>query len=62
MSTPDRRAPGGHFVDHSDIARAQAAHRKISLLVQLSRPGDNQGGRVVLTGRIRVPMASCRGN
>jgi hypothetical protein len=47
--------PGAFFIEHTDIARAHAAYRKISLLVQLSSEDDYQGGEVVLAGRITVP-------
>jgi predicted 2-oxoglutarate/Fe(II)-dependent dioxygenase YbiX len=49
--------PGCFFIDHTDIAHAHAAHRKISLIVQLSSPEDYAGGDVVLAGRTTVPKA-----
>ena len=52
-----RYEPGGFFVEHTDIAHAHAAHRKISLLVQLSESDDYAGGDVVLAGRIKLPKA-----
>ena len=50
-----RYLPGCFFIDHVDIGHAHAAHRKISLIVQLSDPGNYEGGDVVLTGRITIP-------
>ena len=52
-----RYEPGCFFVDHTDIAHAHAAHRKISLLVQLSSPDDYEGGDVVLANRLTVPKS-----
>jgi PKHD-type hydroxylase len=50
-----RYLPGCFFVDHTDIAHAHAAHRKISLIVQLSDAHEYEGGDVVLAGGVRVP-------
>jgi len=50
-----RYLPGSFFVDHTDIAHAHAANRKISLVVQLSDPADYEGGELVLAGRLRMP-------
>ena len=36
--------PGGHFGWHSDLAAGQVSTRKLSISVQLSAPGDYEGG------------------
>lgn len=47
--------PGAFFAEHFDIGVGDPAKRKISLLVQLSEPGDYEGGDVVLGSYMTMP-------
>jgi PKHD-type hydroxylase len=38
---------GGHYDWHMDIGPGQAAHRKLSVIIQLSDPKDYEGGEVL---------------
>lgn len=38
---------GGHYDWHMDIGPGEAAHRKLSVIIQLSSPDDYEGGEVL---------------
>jgi predicted 2-oxoglutarate/Fe(II)-dependent dioxygenase YbiX len=43
-----RYLPGARFKEHTDIGLGGSAHRKISLILQLSDPGDYEGGDLLI--------------
>jgi PKHD-type hydroxylase len=50
---------GGHFAWHSDIGdRPNAANRKLTLVLQLSKPNNYEGGDLEVMQRARVVTAS----
>ena len=50
-----RYETGAFFQEHTDIGVAGAAHRKVSLILQLSDPKNYDGGDLVLNNRQVVP-------
>lgn len=52
-----RYSPGCFFSEHFDIGVADAANRKISLIIQLSDATDYEGGEFVVSGRLTMPKA-----
>lgn len=52
-----RYLPGSFFSEHFDIGLADAAQRKISLIIQLSDEDDYAGGDFVVCDRVTMPKA-----
>jgi PKHD-type hydroxylase len=50
-----RYRSGCFFSEHFDIGVADAARRKISLIVQLSDSDDYEGGEFIVGGRLTMP-------
>ena len=49
-----RYRPGACFKMHTDIGAEGSAYRKISLILQLSDPGDYEGGELKVAGDLTI--------
>jgi len=52
---------GSFFAEHADLSRGDRAHRKISLIVQLSDPADYEGGDLEFGNQVDLEVPREKG-